>query len=72
MSGSTKIDSAFLVKYKDQLDEVFRTYIEDINPFIVKFESQKNVFPVEVSLGPDPNVVNLSNLTVWQILKLEF
>lgn len=51
MSGSTKIDSAFLVKYKDQLDEVFRTYIEDINPFIVKFESPKNVFPVEVSLG---------------------
>lgn len=48
MSGSTKIDSAFLVKYKDQLDEVFRTYIEDINPFIVKFESQKNEFPVEV------------------------
>ena len=61
MSGSTKIDSAFLVKYKDQLDEVFRTYIEDINPFIVKFESQKYVFPVEVlneirevSLGSDP------------------
>lgn len=48
MNVNIKIDSSLLLEYKEQLDEVFRTYIEDINPFIVQFESCKNVFPVEV------------------------
>ncbi len=47
MSGSTRMNSAFLGEYKDQLDEIFRTYIEDINPFIVKFESQKMCFQLK-------------------------
>ena len=48
MRESTKVDSSFFCDHKEELDESFRTYIEDINPFIVKFESQKNEFPIEV------------------------
>lgn len=48
MRESTKVDSSFFCDHKEELDEIFRTYIEDINPFIVKFESQKNEFPIEV------------------------
>lgn len=46
--AKAKIDSSFLVKYKEDLDEVFRAYIEDINPFIVQFEVLKNEFPIEL------------------------
>lgn len=42
------IDSSVLGKYSQELDEVFRMYIEDINPFIVRFETAKSEFPVEV------------------------
>lgn len=48
MSVSTKVDSSCFIKYKEEIDEIFRVYIEDINPFIVKFEAQKNEFPAEV------------------------
>lgn len=48
MSESIKVDSSFLIDHRKDLDEIFRAYIEDINPFIVKFESHKNEFPVEV------------------------
>lgn len=42
------IDSSVLSEHKDELDKVFRMYIEDINPFIVRFETAKGVFPIEV------------------------
>lgn len=42
------IDSSFLSKYKKEVDEAFRVYLEDINPFIVQFEILKNEFPIEV------------------------
>ena len=48
MNGSTKVDSSCFTKHKEEMDEIFRTYIEDINPFVVQFESQKNEFPIEV------------------------
>lgn len=41
-------DSSFLVTYKHDLDEAFRAYLEDINPFIVQFEVLKNEFPIEL------------------------
>jgi len=44
----TKPDSSFLVSYKQDLDEVFKAYLEDINPFIVQFEILKNEFPIEL------------------------
>ncbi len=43
-----KVNSSFLMEHKDSLDEIFLMYIEDINPFIVKFESHKSEFPAEV------------------------
>lgn len=46
--GSEKIDSSFLTEYKEEMDEIFKTYLEDINPFIVQFEILKNEFPIEV------------------------
>ena len=48
MNESTKVDSSCFTKHKEEMDEIFRTYIEDINPFVVQFESQKNEFPSEV------------------------
>lgn len=42
------IDTAFLGKYRDTINEIFRIYLEDINPFIVQFEILKNEFPIEV------------------------
>lgn len=42
------INSDFLLTHKDDLNEMFRAYIEDINPFIVQFEVLKNEFPVEL------------------------
>lgn len=50
MIGETPIviDSSVLGKHSQELDEVFRMYIEDINPFIVRFETAKSEFPVEV------------------------
>lgn len=32
------VDTAFLGKYQESIDEVFRIYHEDINPFVVQFE----------------------------------
>jgi len=43
-----KTDSSFLTQYKQDLDEIFRAYLEDINPFIVLFEAQRNEFPLEL------------------------
>lgn len=43
-----KVDSSFLMSYKKDLDEIFRVYIEDINPFIVQFEVIKGEFPIEI------------------------
>ena len=50
MEKETKeiIDSSFLINYKSDIDEIFRIYLEDINPFIVQFEILKNEFPIEV------------------------
>lgn len=44
----TEINSQNLTVYSEQLNDVFRMYIEDINPFIVRFEVSKGEFPVEV------------------------
>ena len=48
MTGSTTVDSNFLLAHKEQLDEVFQVYLDDINPFIVQFEILKNEFPIEL------------------------
>lgn len=48
MDTTFKADSSFLTEYKRDLDEIFRAYLEDINPFIVLFETQKNEFPIEL------------------------
>ena len=48
MATEVEVDSSFLVSYKQDLDEVFRAYLEDINPFIVQFEVLKNEFPIEL------------------------
>lgn len=42
------VDTAFLGKYQESINEVFRIYYEDINPFIVQFEILKNEFPIEI------------------------
>ncbi|MCD8026334.1 MAG: hypothetical protein LUF33_05265 [Clostridiales bacterium] len=48
MNGKKQFDSSFLTEYQDDLNNVFKMYIEDINPLIVEFESSKNIFPAEV------------------------
>ena len=42
------VDTAFLGKYQESINEVFQIYYEDINPFIVQFEILKNEFPIEI------------------------
>ena len=42
------IDSSVLFDHKEELDHLFRMYIEDINPFIVRFETAKTEFPIEI------------------------
>ena len=42
------IDSSVLGNHFNELDEVFRIYIEDINTFIIRFETVENEFPIEV------------------------
>lgn len=48
MAGTSAVDSNFLLAHKEQLDEVFQIYLDDINPFIVQFEILKNEFPIEL------------------------
>ena len=43
-----EIHSSVLSDYTQELDSVFRMYIEDINPFIVQFEVEKGEFPIEL------------------------
>ena len=43
-----KIQSSVLLTQTELLDTVFRMYIEDINPFIVRFEVTKGEFPAEL------------------------
>lgn len=43
-----KINSSVLSEQSELLNTIFRMYIEDINPFIVRFEVSKGEFPVEV------------------------
>lgn len=43
-----EINSSVLSEQSELLNTVFRMYIEDINPFIVRFEVSKGEFPVEV------------------------
>lgn len=43
-----KINSSILLEQSQLLDAVFRMYLEDINPFIVRFEVSKGLFPIEV------------------------
>ena len=43
-----KINSSVLAEQSEVLDTVFRMYIEDINPFIVRFEVSKGEFPIEI------------------------
>lgn len=42
------VDSSFLVRHCEELNEIFAAYIDVINPFIVQFEILKNEFPVEL------------------------
>ena len=42
------INSRNLLNKTDDLDDIFRMYIEDINPFIVRFEVTAGEFPSEV------------------------
>jgi hypothetical protein len=44
----TKINSKNLSEYSEELDEIFTMYIEDINPFIVRFEVTKGEFSAEI------------------------
>lgn len=46
--NQVEINSAALAQESELLDTVFRMYIEDINPFIVRFEVTKGEFPVEI------------------------
>lgn len=48
MSDSAVVDTTYLLRYKEELDEVFRIYLEDINPYIVQFEILKGEFPIEL------------------------
>lgn len=43
-----EIDSSRLLQQTESLNDIFRMYIEDINPFIVQFEVSKGEFPSEV------------------------
>lgn len=43
-----KINSSVLLAKTDDLNDIFRMYIEDINPFIVRFEVAAGEFPSEV------------------------
>ena len=43
-----EINSSMLSEQAELLNTVFRMYIEDINPFIVRFEVSKGEFPIEV------------------------
>ena len=38
------VDTAFLEKYQESINEVFRIYHEDINSFIVQFETKSEQF----------------------------
>ena len=48
IKNDIKIDSSFLMEYSEEINNIFRIYFEDINPFIVQFEILKNEFPIEV------------------------
>lgn len=50
MSAGLQVNSSFLgePKYRTELEEAFRIYLEDINPFIVQFEILRNEFPIEL------------------------
>lgn len=41
-------DVSFLQDHGNELSECFRMYTEDINPFIVQFETEKGEFPIEL------------------------
>lgn len=43
-----KYDVSFLQSCGKDLSECFRIYTEDINPFIVKFETENGNFPIEL------------------------
>lgn len=43
-----KIHSSVLAQESELLDNIFRMYIEDINPFVVRFEVSSGEFPAEV------------------------
>lgn len=43
-----EINSSVLSEQSELLNTIFRMYIEDINPFIVRFEVSKGEFPIEV------------------------
>ena len=42
------VDSSFLGQHYEELNEIFATYLNVINPFIVQFEILRNEFPVEL------------------------
>ena len=48
MNSTISPSSTYLANYSDEINEIFRTYLEDINPFIVQFEVLTNEFPIEL------------------------
>lgn len=48
METNVKNNSSFLANHSEEINEIFRVYLEDINPFIVQFEILKNEFPIEL------------------------
>lgn len=48
LEKTIEINSSVLSEESELLNTIFRMYIEDINPFIVRFEVSKGEFPIEV------------------------
>lgn len=48
LENTIEINSSILSEQSELLNTVFRMYIEDINPFIVRFEVSKGEFPIEI------------------------
>ena len=48
LEKTIEINSSMLSEQSELLNTIFRMYIEDINPFIVRFEVSKGEFPIEV------------------------
>ena len=62
MTGSTTVDSNFLLAHKEQLDEVFQVYLDDINPFIVQFAMYGHLARAAIAATPEEAERNLAKI----------